>query len=70
VNRVNVLITADNKSFKTAIEESKQEASGLGKHLGDISKIAGGFVVGEGLMKLLNCCAMLPLEVRVSLRRF
>lgn len=54
-NTVNILIKADDQASK-AISDVDEKAGGLGKTLGDVGKIAGGFlaaeVIGEGFTKL------------------
>lgn len=46
-----LLITAKDQASKT-LDDVGKSAGGLGKHLGDVAKIAGGFVVASGIMKL------------------
>ncbi len=40
------------KGAGAAAEGFSGKVTGLGKHLGDVAKIAGGFVLGQGLLKL------------------
>lgn len=49
-NTVNILIKADDKASQT-IDDIDHKAGGLGKTLGDVTKIAGGFVLAQGFMQ-------------------
>lgn len=47
-----VHISGKDISAARTFKEVHKEATGLGKALGDVSKIAAGFVIGAGIMKL------------------
>ena len=49
-NEVRILVRADDHASK-AFKEAGQAATGFGKVLGDVAKIAGGFVLAQGILK-------------------
>lgn len=50
MNEVKIVVKAEDRASATFDKVSKK-GSGLGKVLGDVTKIAGGFVLAQGMMK-------------------
>lgn len=47
-----VIFSGDSKGAVKAADEVEKSTGGLGKTLGHVAEIAGGFIIGEGIMKL------------------
>lgn len=45
-------LKTDDKDFDSGLDRAQKKAGGLKSALGDVSKIAGGFVVAQGLMQI------------------
>ena len=48
---IKVTLIGDADNLNRAFRDAGESAGGLGKHLGDMGKIAGGFVLAQGIMK-------------------
>lgn len=50
--QLKIKIVGDAKDAQKSFDSTEKSAGGLGKTLGDVGKIAGGFVIAQGLTKL------------------